>query len=91
MVKTELQREAVPVEVDARRDQVGEIPAGGLEVIDLAAVVSAETQIQATRSAMQHLPATHGRALELGVHHWSDAWIRPPNRGENLLVLSFAF
>jgi len=34
---------------------------------------------------------THGRALELGVHHWSDAWIRPPNRGENLLVLSFAF
>jgi hypothetical protein len=34
---------------------------------------------------------THGRALELGVHHWSDAWIRPPNRGENLLVLSFVF
>jgi hypothetical protein len=34
---------------------------------------------------------THGRALELGFHHWSDAWIRPPNRGENLLVLSFAF
>jgi len=33
----------------------------------------------------------HGRALELGVHHWSDAWIRPPNRGENLLVLSFVF
>jgi hypothetical protein len=34
---------------------------------------------------------THGRALELGFHHWSDAWIRPPNRGENLLVLSFTF
>jgi hypothetical protein len=33
----------------------------------------------------------HGRALELGFHHWSDAWIRPPNRGENLLVLSFVF
>jgi Lipid A 3-O-deacylase (PagL) len=33
----------------------------------------------------------HGRALELGVHHWSDAWIRPPNRGENLLLLSFVF
>ena len=33
----------------------------------------------------------HGRALEFGIHHWSDAWIRPPNRGENLLTLSFVF
>jgi hypothetical protein len=31
----------------------------------------------------------HGRALELGFRHWSDAWIRPPNRGENFLTLSF--
>jgi len=33
----------------------------------------------------------HNRALELGVHHWSDAWIRPPNRGENFLTLSVVF
>lgn len=32
-----------------------------------------------------------GRELELGVRHWSDAWIRPPNRGENFLTLSFGF
>jgi hypothetical protein len=30
-------------------------------------------------------------ALELGVRHWSDAWIKPPNRGENLLTLSLVF
>jgi Lipid A 3-O-deacylase (PagL) len=29
--------------------------------------------------------------LELGVRHWSDAWIRPPNRGQNLITLSFGF
>jgi Lipid A 3-O-deacylase (PagL) len=33
----------------------------------------------------------HDRALELGVRHWSDAWIKPPNRGQNLLTLSFVF
>ena len=33
----------------------------------------------------------HGRALELGLHHWSDAWIKPPNRGQNFLVLSLVF
>jgi|SRR5579863_5266792 len=32
-----------------------------------------------------------GRILELGVHHWSDAWIRQPNRGQNLLTLSVGF
>jgi hypothetical protein len=33
----------------------------------------------------------HDGALELGVRHWSDAWIRQPNRGQNLLTLSFTF
>lgn len=33
----------------------------------------------------------NGRELELGVRHWSDAWIKPPNRGENLLTLSLGF
>ena len=33
----------------------------------------------------------HGHALEIAVRHWSDAWIRPPNRGQNLVTLSFAF
>jgi hypothetical protein len=35
---------------------------------------------------------THGRLLEFGIRHWSNAWIRPPNRGEDLLtVMSFGF
>ncbi len=33
----------------------------------------------------------HGNAVELGIRHWSDAWIRPGNRGQNLLTLSFVF
>ncbi len=33
----------------------------------------------------------HGRLLELAVRHWSDAWIRPPNRGQDLLTVSFGF
>ncbi len=33
----------------------------------------------------------HGSMVELGVRHWSDAWIRAGNRGQNLLTLSFAF
>lgn len=32
-----------------------------------------------------------GRVVELGVRHWSDAWIRPPNRGQNLVAVSFGF
>ncbi len=32
-----------------------------------------------------------GSAVELGVRHWSDAWIRAGNRGQNLLTLSIAF
>ena len=35
--------------------------------------------------------AAYDRALEFGVHHWSDAWIRPPNRGQNFLTLSLVF
>jgi len=34
---------------------------------------------------------SHGRLLELGIHHWSDAWIRQPNRGQDFLTLSFGF
>jgi hypothetical protein len=33
----------------------------------------------------------HGDSLELGVRHWSNAWIKEPNRGQNLLTLSFGF
>lgn len=32
-----------------------------------------------------------GRSFELGVRHWSDFWIRKPNRGQDLLTLSYAF
>lgn len=34
---------------------------------------------------------THGRLLELGIRHWSNAWIKQPNNGQNILTLSFAF
>jgi Lipid A 3-O-deacylase (PagL) len=33
----------------------------------------------------------HGRLLELGIRHWSNAWIKQPNVGQNILMLSFAF
>jgi Lipid A 3-O-deacylase (PagL) len=33
----------------------------------------------------------HGHVLELDVRHWSNAWIKEPNRGQNLLTLSFGF
>lgn len=34
---------------------------------------------------------SRGRLLELGIHHWSDAWIRQPNRGQDFLTLGFGF
>jgi hypothetical protein len=34
---------------------------------------------------------SHGRLLELGIHHWSNFWIRQPNRGQDFLTLSFGF
>ena len=34
---------------------------------------------------------SHGRLLELGIRHWSNAWIRQPNRGQNFVTLSFGF
>jgi hypothetical protein len=33
----------------------------------------------------------HGVLLELALNHWSDAWIRQPDRGQNLLTLSVSF
>ncbi len=30
-----------------------------------------------------------GSILELSVRHWSNAWFREPNRGENIVMLSF--
>jgi hypothetical protein len=33
----------------------------------------------------------HGRLLELGIRHWSNAWIKQPNNGQDFLTLSFAF
>jgi len=34
---------------------------------------------------------SHGRVLELGIHHWSNFWIKQPNRGQDFLTLSFGF
>ena len=34
---------------------------------------------------------SRGRLLELGIHHWSDFWIKQPNRGQDFLTLSFGF
>jgi len=31
------------------------------------------------------------RLLEFGIRHWSNAWIRPPNRGQDLITLSYGF
>jgi len=53
--------------------------------------------LEATRWNFAYLVAlrfaldAHGHVLELGVRHWSDAWIRPPNRGQNLVTVSFGF
>jgi hypothetical protein len=33
----------------------------------------------------------HGTALEVGVRHWSHAWIRRPNRGQDPATLSVVF
>jgi lipid A 3-O-deacylase PagL len=33
----------------------------------------------------------HGTALEVGIRHWSDAWIRRPNRGQDLATVSVVF
>jgi Lipid A 3-O-deacylase (PagL) len=34
---------------------------------------------------------SRGRVLELSIRHWSNAWIRQPNRGQNFVTLSFGF
>ena len=34
---------------------------------------------------------SRGRLLEVGIRHWSDAWIRQPNRGRNFVTLSYGF
>jgi len=34
---------------------------------------------------------SHGRLLELGIRHWSDFWIKQPNRGQDFVTLSFGF
>lgn len=31
------------------------------------------------------------RALEVSVRHWSNAWIRLPDRGQNFIMVSFSF
>ena len=33
----------------------------------------------------------HGALLELAWRHWSDAWIREPDRGQNFVTLSVGF
>ena len=34
---------------------------------------------------------SHGRLLELGIRHWSDFWLKQPNRGQDFVTLSFGF
>jgi hypothetical protein len=34
---------------------------------------------------------THNKVLELDVRHWSNGWIKAPNRGENFLTVSLGF
>jgi len=33
----------------------------------------------------------HGELLEFSIRHWSNAWVKLPNRGQNFATLSFAF
>ena len=33
----------------------------------------------------------HGALVELSLRHWSNAWIKLPNRGINMLMLTFGF
>ncbi len=53
--------------------------------------------LEATRWNFAYLVAVRldldreGHTLELGIRHWSDAWIRPPNRGQDLVALSVGF
>jgi len=54
-------------------------------------------QLVATRWNFAYLAAARFRlgsgnkVLELGIRHWSNAWIRLPDRGQNLVTLSFGF
>lgn len=41
--------------------------------------------------AARHDVDRKGLVVELAVRHWSDAWIRRPNRGQDLLTLSVGF
>lgn len=34
---------------------------------------------------------SHGSLLELGIRHWSNAWIKQPNRGQDFITLSVSF
>jgi hypothetical protein len=34
---------------------------------------------------------SHGRLLELGIRHWSDFWLKQPNRGQDFFTVSFGF
>ena len=49
--------------------------------------------IDATRWEFAYLIAARfaiggGEFVELGFRHWSDAWIKLPNRGQNIVTLS---
>ena len=39
----------------------------------------------------QVLPRCAGTLLELGIRHWSNAWIKQPNVGQNIIMLSLGF
>jgi len=34
---------------------------------------------------------SRGRLLELGIRHWSNFWIKPPNRGQDFFTVSVGF
>src|ERR1700730_11371919 len=46
MTYAELEESAVRGKIKAHRDQVGEVPPGGLEVVDLAPVVGTKSHVQ---------------------------------------------
>jgi hypothetical protein len=80
-----------------RRWQVLHRPWGKL-YLGFGANYRTETDyLEATRwnfawlAAVRFNLGTHDKVLELAVRHWSDAWIKAPNRGENFLALSVGF
>ncbi len=67
VANAQLERTAGLAEIEARREEVGEIPVGGLEVVELRPVVGAESQIELAQPPVQHPPASHGGEPPVGI------------------------